>query len=221
MNTAEFLMIASSVVPERTAMACESKKRTFAQMQERVNRLANALQGLGVAQGDNPFTFLVGTSAGVINATALACGADNFQAAVAQMVHIWENFRAEQVYRSDLIGVIRTGARWITLMSVGWLVRRSMRARPRSLLDNSPLRALLGHMIELERLQRSLEHGHLRALAVGASSYSSGRHVTFYQALNDYQIPDKLQRLYVRCPIQIEHLLASSAIPFIFPADAL
>ena len=52
MNTAEFLMIASSVVPERTAMVCESRSRTFAQMQERVNRLANALQGLGVAQGD-------------------------------------------------------------------------------------------------------------------------------------------------------------------------
>src|SRR3984893_2070344 len=52
MNTAEFLMIASSVVPERTAMVCESKNRTFAEMQERVNRLANALQGLGVAQGD-------------------------------------------------------------------------------------------------------------------------------------------------------------------------
>jgi NTE family protein len=93
--------------------------------------------------------------------------------------------------------------------------------RPRSLFDNSPLRALLGQMIELERLQRGLEHGHLRALALGASSYSSGRHVTFYQALNDYQIPNKMQRLYVRCAIQIDHLLASSAIPFIFPAVSL
>ncbi len=185
--------------------------------------LRDARRGLdpSIAQGHNPFPILVGTSAGAINATALACRADNFQEAVAQMVYVWENFRAEQVYRSDLIGVIRTGARWLTLMSVGWLVRRSMRVRPKSLLDNSPLGALLTRMIELERLQRSLEHGHLRALAVGASSYSSGRHVTFYQALNDYQIPDKLQRLYVRCSIRYEHLLASSAIPFIFPAVSL
>ena len=185
--------------------------------------LRDARRGLdpSIAQGHNPFPILVGTSAGAINATALACRADNFQEAVAQMVHVWENFRAEQVYRSDLIGVIRTGARWLTLMSVGWLVRRSLRMRPKSLLDNAPLRDLLGRMIELQRLHRGLEHGHLRALAVGASSYSSGRHVTFYQALNDYQIPDKLQRLYVRCPIQIEHLLASSAIPFIFPAVSL
>lgn len=185
--------------------------------------LRDARRGLDptIAQGHNPFPILVGTSAGAINATALACRADNFQEAVAQMVHVWENFRAEQVYRSDLIGVVRTGARWLTLMSVGWLVRKSMRVRPKSLLDNAPLGDLLQRMIELPRMQRSLEHGHLRALAIGASSYSSGRHVTFYQALNDYEIPNKMQRLYIRCAITIEHLLASSAIPFVFPAVRL
>jgi acyl-CoA synthetase (AMP-forming)/AMP-acid ligase II len=52
MNTAEFLMIASSIVPERTAMVCETKARTYMELQDRVNRLANALQGLGVTQGD-------------------------------------------------------------------------------------------------------------------------------------------------------------------------
>jgi len=51
-NTAEFLMIASSVVPERTAMACEGDSRDFQSLQERVNRLANALQGMGVGRGD-------------------------------------------------------------------------------------------------------------------------------------------------------------------------
>ena len=185
--------------------------------------LRDARRGLdpSIAQGHNPFPILIGTSAGAINATALACRADNFQEAVAQMVHVWENFRAEQVYRSDVIGMIRTGARWLTLMSIGWMVRRSMRMRPKSLLDNAPLRDLLMRMVELERLQRGLENGHLRALAVGASSYSSGRHVTFYQALNDYKIPNKMQRLYVRCSINFDHLLASSAIPFIFPAVSL
>ena len=52
MNTAEFLMIAASVVPDRTAMACEGKSRTFMEMQDRVNRLANALQATGLSQGD-------------------------------------------------------------------------------------------------------------------------------------------------------------------------
>jgi acyl-CoA synthetase (AMP-forming)/AMP-acid ligase II len=52
MNTAEFLMIASSVVPDRTAMACEGDTRDFTSLQERVNRLANALQAMGVGRGD-------------------------------------------------------------------------------------------------------------------------------------------------------------------------
>ena len=172
----------------------------------------------GIAQGQNPFPILVGTSAGAINATALACRADNFQDAVAQLVQIWENFHADQVYRSDLFGVVRSGARWISLLSLGWIVRRSLRARPRSLLDNEPLRDLLTRMIDFPRIDLALERGYLRALAVGASSYSSGRHVTFYQALNDHAFPNKMQRVSVRARIGVPHLLASSAIPFMFPA---
>ncbi len=185
--------------------------------------LRDARRGLdpSIAQGHNPFQIVVGTSAGAINAAALACRADNFQEAVAQLVNVWENFHAEQVYRADLLGVVRTGARWLSLLSVGWMVRRSMRLRPRSLLDNAPLRTLLERMIDTPRLARALEHGHLRALAVTASSYTSGRHVTFYQAVNNYEIAAKLQRTYVHAEVTLDHLLASSAIPFIFPATQL
>ena len=185
--------------------------------------LRDARRGLDptIAQGHNPFQIIAGTSAGAINAAALACRADNFQEAVAQLVNVWENFHAEQVYRSDLLGVVRTGARWLSLLSIGWMVRRSMRLRPRSMLDNTPLRALLERMIDAPRLARALDHGHLRALAVTASSYTSGRHITFYQSLYNYEIAAKLQRLYVHCEVTLDHLLASSAIPFIFPATAL
>lgn len=185
--------------------------------------LRDSRRGLdpSISQGQNPFPIMVGTSAGAINAAALACRADNFQEAVAQLVHIWESFHAEQVYRSDVLGVVRSGARWLTLLSIGWMVRKSLRLRPKSLLDNTPLQTLLDTMIDSERLERALENGHLRALAITASSYSSGRHVTFYQALRDYIIPNKLQRLSVRTRISLEHLLASSAIPFVFPAKLL
>jgi NTE family protein len=185
--------------------------------------LREARRGLDptIAQGHNPFPIVVGTSAGAINAAALACRADNFQEAVAQLVHVWENFHAEQVYRSDLLGVVRIGARWLTLLSLGWMVRRSLRMRPKSLLDNAPLRELLASMIDFDRLARAFEHGHLRALAVTASSYTSGRHVTFYQALNNYDLPAKLQRVNLHTRITLDHLLASSAIPFVFPAVQL
>jgi NTE family protein len=51
------------------------------------------------------------------------------------------SFRAEQVYRADSLGVIRSGAQWLTMLSMGWLHRPLAPARPRSLLDNAPLTA--------------------------------------------------------------------------------
>ena len=170
---------------------------------------------------DNPFPVITGTSAGAINAAALACRADNFDGAVKTLCDVWENFHAEQVYRADSLGVIRTGARWLTMMSIGWVIARWRRARPRSLLDNSPLEALLNRLISTERLRRMMRHGHLRALAVTASSYGSGLHVTFYDAVQDIVPWTRSQRIAVRAAITVPHLLASSAIPFVFPAVAL
>src|SRR6266568_733592 len=133
----------------------------------------------GVDHG-NPFPVIAGTSAGAINAAALACRADDFDAAVRDIAHVWENFHAEQVYRADSLGVIRSGARWLTMMSIGWVIARWRRARPKSLLDNTPLEALLTKLVSTERLHRVMREGHLAGLAVTASSYGSGLHVTFY-----------------------------------------
>ena len=170
---------------------------------------------------DNPFPVITGTSAGAINAAALACRCDNFDAGVQTLCEVWENFRAEQVYRSDSLGVIRTGARWLTMMSIGWVIARWRRARPRSLLDNSPLEALLNRLVDVDRLQAVMRAGHLHGLAVTASSYGSGLHVTFYDAVDDIVPLTRSQRIAVRDSIRVAHLLASSAIPFVFPAVAL
>ena len=169
----------------------------------------------------NPFPVIAGTSAGAINSTALACQADDFDAAVAGLVHVWRNFRAEQVYRSDSFGVMRSGARWLTMMSLGWMIARWQRAKPRSLLDNSPLNTLLGELIDTARLKRVMRDGHLQALAVTASSYGSGMHVTFYDAVKNIVPWTRSQRIAVRSDIGVEHLLASAAIPFVFPATQL
>jgi NTE family protein len=153
-----------------------------------------------VSPGDrsNPFPVITGTSAGAINAAALASHCDDFDAAVAALCEVWENFRAEQVYRSDSFGVIRTGARWLTMMSIGWVIARWRRARPRSLLDNSPLDALLKQMVSVGRLRELMGAGHLQALAVTASSYSSGTHVTFYDSVQDIVPWTRSQRVAVR-----------------------
>ena len=169
----------------------------------------------------SPFPIVVGTSAGAINATALASGSDDFQKAVGRIVKVWENFRVEQVYRADSFGVIKTGARWLTALSIGWTLRKWSKGRPKSLFDNSPLAELLTRMIDTARIERLLARGTLHALAVTVSSYSSGQHVTFYQAARSIEPWTRSQRLAIPERIGIDHLLASSAIPFVFPAQPL
>ncbi|MFZ6673865.1 patatin-like phospholipase family protein [Undibacterium sp. Xuan67W] len=169
----------------------------------------------------NPFGIICGTSAGAINATALACRADNFCESVSSILHIWEHFEAAQVYRADSLGVIRSGARWLSLMSFGWLLNKWRKSPPNSLLDNSPLENLLTRMLDLTRLDQALATGSLRALAVTASSYTAGQHLTFYQTLAEIEPWVRSQRLAQRDFIGVPHLLASSAIPFIFPSVPL
>jgi NTE family protein len=169
----------------------------------------------------SPFRIIAGTSAGAINGSALACRANDFQRAVNDILGVWTEFRAEQVYRVDSVGMIESGARWLSMLSVGWLLARWRRLRPRSFLDNSPLADLLRELIPLEQIERQLADGHLDALSVTASSYSSGNHVTFYQSNRPLESWTRSQRLSVRTTITHDHLLASSAIPFVFPAIPL
>jgi NTE family protein len=169
----------------------------------------------------SPFQVIAGTSAGAINAAALACQADRYDAAVDELVDIWGQFRGEQIYRADSLAVIRTGAPWLTMMTFGWALARWRRIKPKSLLDNSPLADLLHRMVRFERLPDLMAEGHLQALAVTASSYSSGTHVTFYESQNPLVPWTRSQRIAIRARLGVQHLLASSAIPFVFPSVRL
>jgi NTE family protein len=181
--------------------------------------IARMRREAGAAQG-NPFPVISGTSAGAINAAFLACNADNFDGAIEELVEVWRDFQVEQVYRSDVLGMIRSGARWLSLLSLGWLITQK-RFRPKSLLDNTPLSTLLQERLDLTRLPALLEQGHLQALAITASSYSTGEHVTFYESCHAVTPWVRNQRLSQHGRMTHEHLLASSAIPFIFPAMRL
>lgn len=169
----------------------------------------------------NPYDIICGTSAGAINATALACHADNFTEGLQKVLRVWEHFTAEQVYRADSLGVLRSGARWLSLLSFGWLLRKWKSNPPNALLDNTPLITLLNRMLNFPRLDAALIDGSLHALAITASSYTAGRHITFFQSEAEIEPWVRSQRLALRSQIGVEHLLASSAIPLIFPAMPL
>ena len=183
-----------------------------------LNAVSMILLESGWPGHQNPFKIICGTSAGAINATALACRADDFGEGVRELVNVWSNFKVEQVYRADSLGVIRSGARWLSLFSFGWLLRKWRANPPNSLLDNTPLVTMLHRLLDLPRLDDALASGNLHALAVTASSYTGGQHLTFYQSMQEIEPWRRTQRGAIRDQIGVEHLLASSAIPFIFPA---
>ncbi len=162
----------------------------------------------------NPFPILCGTSAGGINAVALAVYSADFNAAVRKLAWIWRNFRVERVYRADTAALLATGVRWGSALTTGWLVRQT----PRSLLDNTPLRGLLDRVMDYSRIGIAIGDGHLRAVSVSASGYSSGQNLAFYQGASSLRPWRRAQRIGVPTMLNTRHLLATSAIPFVFPA---
>ncbi|MDH5180246.1 MAG: patatin-like phospholipase family protein [Gammaproteobacteria bacterium] len=162
----------------------------------------------------NPFKIITGSSAGAINAAALACYSANYRDAVRRILQIWANFRSNHVYRTDLAGIAGTGARWLASMFVGGLGKNN----PHCLLNRAPLRALLEKYIHTNNIQEAVDKGYIHALSVSASGYSSHQSVSFFHAHPSVESWARSRRVGSRSPITIDHLMASSAIPFLFEA---
>jgi NTE family protein len=163
----------------------------------------------------NPFPIITGTSAGAINAAVLAVHADDFAKGVDTLVQVWTNFRPDHVYRTDLPGVLRNSARWLSAFLLGALIKNQRV----SLFDNSPLAELIGRHVPLTRIAEHIANGHLRAVAVTAAGYTSGQNCAFFQAAPEVQGWKRSQRVGIRVSqLRTEHLMASAAIPFAFPA---
>jgi NTE family protein len=180
--------------------------------------IANILKEAGWSSHQNPFPIICGTSAGAVNAAALACSANNFALGLRLLERVWSSMEAQQVYRADSLAMVRSGASWLSFLSLGWMVRRWIKTSPTSLFDNSPLAELLYKMLDFSGVEEGLASGALHALAITASSYTTGMHLTFYQTLAEIEPWIRSQRLAQRDSITIQHLLASSALPFIFPS---
>jgi len=158
-----------------------------------------------------PFPIICGTSAGSINAAVLAADAQSFRRGVRRLMTVWKNIKGSHVYRTDPIGALGNSARW-----VGAVLAGPVGAKPASLLDSSPLERLLERYLDLSGIQRNIDAGHLTAFSVTCSGYSSGQSVTFYQSRPGLENWTRARRIGIAMPITREHLIASSALPFIF-----
>lgn len=173
----------------------------------------SAIAELLPADASNPFHIISGTSAGALNAASLACHAQRLRTAVKLLEHLWKNISSDQIYTPQSGKLL--GSASILLLS-------SMRNKgadvPRSLLDNSPLFELLQRVLKLNKIQRNIDRGLLDALSITTSAYNTGESVSFYQGMKglaDWEGPHRIGR---RSQLNHAHLMASAALPVLFPA---
>jgi NTE family protein len=176
-----------------------------------------AIADLLPADAGNPFQVISGASSGALNAVLLASNAMQFREGVRRLNGIWENFHVDKVFRTDVWTALKSGFRWgVTFGSAGLI-----KGQPKSVLDNGPLREMLERHIRFARIQQAIDRGALRAVAVTASGYTSGTSVSFYQGVEGLVPWKRTRRLGRPEELTLDHLMASAAIPWLFPAVKL
>lgn len=165
----------------------------------------------------NPFPLLCGVSCGAINAASLALAAEDFGSGVDALEGFWSGLSAGDIYRADPLGVALSGGRWLAALAAGWAVGVS----PRALFDNGPLARRLARDLHFEKLERVIASHALHALSITCSGYASGECVTFFQARADQEPWQRTQRVGAHVALGVNHVMASLAVPFLFPAVKL
>ncbi|HKI95903.1 MAG TPA: patatin-like phospholipase family protein [Gemmatimonadales bacterium] len=179
---------------------------------------AGALRAVAELVPDLNFPIITGVSAGAINTVYLAAHEGSLTEAVHGLVDQWARLRSPDVYRVHPTVLVRDAVRMVLDAITG---RRSGRPALRGLLDMSPLRGFLASCIDINGIERNLALGRLRAAALSATSYTNGCTVTFVDGARDLSMWSRAQRYATREPLTFEHVLASAAIPIVFPAVRL
>ncbi len=163
---------------------------------------------------NNPFPIICGTSAGAINTLAIAGRAGPFRLRIKKLEAIWRQLDAKKVYRTDFFGVLKNSLNmFFSFLHSGYAL-----GKPKALLDNTPLRHLLENYVRFRHVDEAIASGELEAVSITAVSYSTGKSVSFFQGTESHQPWERSRRVGVRAKLTIDHLMASSAIPMMFPA---
>ncbi|MGB1059099.1 MAG: patatin-like phospholipase family protein [Ketobacter sp.] len=161
-----------------------------------------------------PFSIITGASAGAINGAAIASQHDNFGVASKLLVKLWASLEANNVYRSDAFAMMKNAASLALDFGLGGLVGAG---RVKSLVDSSPLYAFLNQNLKLDGIRRAVKEGGLYALGITATGYHTGRAFTFVEGKPGHPLWSKSRRVALPAEITLPHVLASAAIPIVFP----
>lgn len=166
---------------------------------------------------------LTGVSAGGLIATQLAARPGSFAASVSRLSETWRALHVDDVFRVDPRDLAARVTRWGFRLVSGGVPSGE---RIRSLVDTAPLRALLHRTLDpapdgtFPGIERNIADGRLNAVALTASSYTTGQSVTWVQNRAGYGLltMEGAQRTSVAGSLRIDHVMATSSLPFFFPA---
>lgn len=156
---------------------------------------------------------ITGVSAGAINTMALAAHPGSFRHAVEELRCEWSGLTFDHVYRVQYASLATAAFRWLGR----WVLRRR-ESVVHGLLDMTPLCRFLGERLHLDGIDGNLTEGRLRAAALSATCYGSGETITFVHDGGRCPLWHRAQRRAVRTPLTWDHVMASAAIPLVFPA---
>jgi NTE family protein len=176
------------------------------------------LQTVSERLPDTCLPIVTGVSAGAINAAYLAAAPAPLGTAVRGLKTEWERLRSETIYGKGLGAWLHSAARWIR---PGASSRPQAPPEGRAVFDTHALRAFLSDSIRFEGIEENLRSGRLLAAALTATSYETGRSVTFVDGAPEVPLWTRSHRVAVRTRLTLDHVMASSAIPLVFPAVRL
>ena len=164
------------------------------------------------------FPILTGVSAGAINASYLAAYPGTFAAAVGALRAQWAQLTADRVYR---LRPFRVGPALLRALLETMLGHRTDPATVRGLVDMQPLREFLASAIDFAGIDAKIDAGRLQAVALSTTSYATGETVTFVQGPPTVPTWRRALRQGVRASLTLDHVMASAALPVLFPAVRL
>lgn len=161
------------------------------------------------------FPILTGVSAGAINASFLAARSDAYDVAVDALADNWLSLSTDQIFRTDMLSLLGNAVRVLLNLGSGG---SGLAPRVKGLVETTPLRNFLEGLIDEDAVADNIAAGRLRALAVSATAYDTGRTVTYVQGEPWLQMWERIRRRAVHGRVTLDHVMASAAIPLFFPA---
>jgi len=158
-------------------------------------------------------SILCGVSAGAINTVTLAAHPGTFGAKVRALRAEWLRLTADQVYHVRVGGLLSALFRW-----AGQQILRRDRPILRGFMNMNPLRLFMSGRVDLRGISGNIRAGRLRAVTLSATCYQPSETVTFVQGADDVEMWARAQRRAVQARLTWDHVLASAAIPILFPA---